>query len=64
MRFNCGPSRVEKKKQEREQWHEWFALYPVNIGGGQCAWLEAVQRKQEIGSIYGSVLSTSYRAAL
>jgi len=44
MRFNCGPDLVERIRR-REQWHPWFAWYPVRTGPGACHWLETVERR-------------------
>ena len=54
MKFNCGPTREErlakkksiaiKHKLEDEQWHKWFAWYPVKIGKNDCRWMTTVER--------------------
>lgn len=44
MKLNCGPT-WEEKRDAKEQWHEWFAWYPVRVGPGDCRWLEVVRRK-------------------
>lgn len=43
MKWDCG-----KKKREREQWHRWFAWYPVRLADNDCRWLEYVERKGEL----------------
>jgi len=48
MRFDCGPSYAEKCAA-REQWHDWFAWYPVRVGKHDCRWLETVERKARAG---------------
>jgi hypothetical protein len=44
-------------------WHPWFAWYPVDIGGGRCAWLETVERQwtQDVYSL-GDFSGYSYGA--
>jgi hypothetical protein len=37
MRFN---------DQAKYRWHKWFALWPVQIGVTEYAWLEMVERKR------------------
>ena len=44
MRFRCGPS-YQEKFQARQQWHRWFAWYPVRVASGHCRWLETVERR-------------------
>lgn len=54
MKFNCGPTRAERMKKKKhtalkqklkdEQWHKWFAWYPVRIDKNDCRWLETVER--------------------
>lgn len=44
MQFDCGPT-SEEKESAREQWHNWFAWYPVRIGRHDCRWLEVIRRK-------------------
>lgn len=56
MRFNCGPTKAEKKKALREYLYDkgerlyehgvkHFALLPVRLENGECAWLEFVTKK-------------------
>ena len=40
MRFKCG-----KTIDEIEAWHDFFCLFPRDIGGSDCRWLEVVERK-------------------
>ena len=47
MRFNCGHS-TSKKNKVKEDWHDWFAWYPVRVAEGDCRWLETVERKGEL----------------
>ena len=44
MKFNCGPTYVEKMKAQ-EQWHRWYAWRPVRVDSRDCRWLEYVERK-------------------
>jgi hypothetical protein len=44
MRFDCGETH-EEKALRLENWHRWFAWYPVRVGSHDCRWLEAVERK-------------------
>lgn len=54
MKFNCGPTRAEKRKAKKE-WHRWFAWYPVRLRhwdehnmfreSRDCRWLEVIERK-------------------
>lgn len=46
MRFNCGPT-LQEKIAAKEQWHIWFAWFPVRVTPGDCRWLEKVKRKGE-----------------
>lgn len=58
MKFNCGLTRDEKHTLEwnerlrRENWHDWFAWYPVQVASCDCRWLEVVQRKLTYCSYY------------
>ena len=48
MKFNCGPSWEERKAAKiayKEEWHPWFAWFPVRVGDRDCRWLETVERK-------------------
>lgn len=47
MKFNCGHS-TSKKNKLKEDWHDWFAWYPVRVAEGDCRWLETVERKGEL----------------
>ena len=43
-------SKSEKKRLRREyleNWHDWFAWYPVRMNAVQVAWLEIISRKYE-----------------
>lgn len=44
MKFNCGPTWEEK-------WHKWFAWHPITLGGGDCRWLETIERKGTYSSL-------------
>jgi hypothetical protein len=35
---------LPKWRAERE-WHPYFALFPVEVGDGETAWLETVERR-------------------
>lgn len=55
MKFNCGLSKKERKERGNEayakellritDWHDVFAWKPINIGLGNCRWLETVERR-------------------
>lgn len=48
MKFNCGPTQDERRRQERDRfcvWHKWFAWFPVRVGTNDCRWLEMVERR-------------------
>jgi len=55
MKFNCGPTRNERKAaskyravQEKRlmmEWHSWFAWFPVHVASGDCRWLERIERR-------------------
>lgn len=48
--------------ERRQQWHRWFALWPVHVGNGHYAWLESVERKVEYLSAYdGTYAFPRYR---
>lgn len=40
--------------RRRETWHKSFALFPHNIGNGECAWLEYVERKRGPRNVWGA----------
>lgn len=44
MKLDCGLTWADEKKR-LENWHEWFAWYPVQLGSHDCRWLEVVMRK-------------------
>lgn len=44
MKIDCGPAWPEKRAR-LEQWHDWFAWYPVRVASHDCRWLERVGRK-------------------
>lgn len=47
MKFNIYRPWVLRKLDELEDWHLWFAWYPVMIDvNGDCVWLETVWKKQ------------------
>lgn len=46
MRFNCGPTWLEKH-EAKKSWHRWFAWHAVRVSGNTCCWLEVVERKGE-----------------
>ena len=69
MKFDCGETRKEKQVrlgQERirkEQWHKWFAWYPVRVGSHDCRWFEWVERKITISFFWGTrIKNKKYRA--
>lgn len=56
MKFDCGPSpeverearlaAYEQLQAAREQWHSWFAWFPVRLGEHDCRFWEQVERRQ------------------
>lgn len=44
MIFNCGLTWEEKFKL-KQQWHRWFAWYPVRTGDHECRWLEYIEQQ-------------------
>lgn len=52
MRFRCGRWRRlwyefwKRRETNKEEWHKWFALYPVKVGFEDCRWLETVERRK------------------
>lgn len=44
MRFDCGET-IEERSKRLEEWHLWFAWYPVRVGPHDCRWLEYVERR-------------------
>jgi hypothetical protein len=51
MKFNCGPTRAEKRAAKQE-WHNWFAWFPVRVGDRDCRWFETVKRKGHYYALY------------
>jgi hypothetical protein len=58
MKINCGES-FYTKCLKRQEWHSWFAWYPIRIADYNCRWLETVERKFEYG--YGGDYFIHYR---
>lgn len=46
MRFKCGETEAERRARvaRLEDWHDYFALLPREVGDGECRWLETIQR--------------------
>lgn len=44
MRIIFGKTKEDKMK-EREQWHKWFAWYPVRLPSKKFVWWELIDRK-------------------
>lgn len=64
MQFACGKTSAERRAKKQE-WHQWFAWLPVNVGQHDCRWLERVWRKgQLLGGPDGYYWFFEYRAAL
>ena len=62
MKFDCGETAQEEINRLGE-WHRWFAWYPIKISEHDCRWLEFVERKIKIKSIYmEDFYDTFYRA--
>lgn len=38
-------ARIEAQWRAECAWHPWFAWFPVEVGDGQTAWLETVERR-------------------
>lgn len=38
--------RYHRRGYHLDQWHRWFAWYPVNVGCDRVVWLETVERRQ------------------
>jgi len=47
MKFTCN-NKFNEKLKNRENWHKWFAWYPVKVGEHDCRWLESVNRRFKI----------------
>ncbi len=47
MKFNCGPTRKEKR-EAKEAWHKIFAFLPHRINSHDCRWFEYIERKGTI----------------
>jgi len=47
MRFNCDKFSDwrYKKYLASQEWHRWFAWYPVRLGYHDCRWFEWVERR-------------------
>lgn len=56
MKFRCGLTKETKEQRERdhlrakwawqEQWHDWYAWFPVKVADNDCRWLETVRRRR------------------
>jgi hypothetical protein len=44
MKFDCVET-IKEKKIRLEQWHDWFAWYPVRVGSHDGRWLETIKRQ-------------------
>lgn len=66
MLFKCGLTWEETKKK-REQWHDFFALWPRVVstndkGEETCAWLQTIQRKSShVEGYEGGLWLNQYR---
>lgn len=63
MRFDCGREAALRAKA-REQWHRWFAWYPVRVSDESCRWLEWVERRIEPAAAYDGVYLFHYYRSL
>lgn len=55
MKFNCGPTRAEKKalkrlkeaelSEKRAQWHPFFTILPRRVGKNDCRAMETIERR-------------------
>lgn len=52
MRFDCGET-YEERHARLENWHRFFAWYPVKIKDHDCAWMEWVLRKGKFTCSWG-----------
>jgi hypothetical protein len=61
VKFKFG--KTKDKHEFLENWHDWFAWYPVEIKMGYFAWLEVVERKITFVEepMYPTVEITEYR---
>lgn len=47
MKFNCGPTRLEKRRARHKyltSWHPFFAIWPRRVGKDDCRMLEIIYR--------------------
>jgi hypothetical protein len=48
VKLNCGLSFQEKRAAAEAyycDWHPYFAWFPIQVGEGDCRWLETIERK-------------------
>ena len=48
MKIRCGLTRQERFVAD-QQWHRYFAWFPVRVGSCERLWLEWVARKGVVG---------------
>lgn len=66
MIFNCGLTRDERDKREKE-WHDFFPVFPRTVStteGGEkvCAWFQIIERRAIWIAYYdGRYASYEYR---
>lgn len=56
MKFDCGPTWVDRhiaKHRYLSKWHLIFAFRPRRVDDGSCVWLEYVWRKGTYECDYG-----------
>lgn len=49
MKFNCGPTKAEKraiKEAKLKEWHKKFLWWPRRMGPRDCRWLEYVEYRE------------------
>lgn len=55
MKFNCGPTKAEKRMlkaakkaaafKAKQKWHKKFLWWPKRIGPRDCRWLETIEQR-------------------
>lgn len=58
MKFNRKSKKLRRK--ELEQWHNWFAWYPVRINDTTLVWMERIQRTKHYDWIGEDGWSTTF----
>lgn len=51
MKINCDYFKDRREAREAtirsqlEEWHDWYAWFPVRISHNDCRWLETIKRR-------------------